>query len=115
LLTLDAASKLEHFDPALEGVAQVAGVTLELGAEVTPEGQRALAAELAECLLNLIERRPLEPLTLKLLAGEPLELSDRPNGASFSGGGATYVYGGPAESARDLGPALGRAIHQRLN
>ncbi len=133
LLTLDAAGKLESFDPALGPVAEAAGVTLELGTEFAAEEQKALAAELAESLLNLIERRPIRPLTQQLLVGDPPVWPDRPNGVSFSGRAATYVYGshavqrpspteGPEVAGRDrsatlgdLGPALGQAIRQRLN
>jgi ethanolamine utilization protein EutA (predicted chaperonin) len=115
LLTLDATGKLMHFEPVLGAVAEAAGVALEEGVEPSGSDLKTLADELAESLLNLIERRPLEPLARHLLVGASLDLPDRPNGASFSGGAAAHLYGSQPDLGLDLGPALGRAIHQRLN
>lgn len=115
LVTLDEDARVASFDPALGPVAEAADVRLAIGAELSATGQKALADELAECLLNLLEPRPLQVLTRQLLIADPFEWSDRLNGASFSGGAARYVYEGQAEPNGDLGPALGRAIRQRLN
>lgn len=115
LVVLDEEGKVCRMEPSAHFLAEDLGIQLEPGEELAASNQRAIAEQLAECLFNVLERRPPEPLTQRLLFTAPLSYADRINAISFSGGAAEYIYDNKGESYGDLGPLFGRAVRQCLN
>jgi ethanolamine utilization protein EutA len=107
--------RVAEIRPAGATIAGAAGVRLENGVEVEPSQRQAFAAQVAECLFNVLERRALEPVTESLMLGAPLAYSGKINAVSFTGGGAEYIFENQDRDFGDLGRLLGRAIRQRIN
>jgi ethanolamine utilization protein EutA len=74
-----------------------------------------MVARMVDCLFEVIERRPLSPLTRRLMHTEPLAGAEAIGGLMLSGGVAEYVYGRERRRFGDLGEMLGAAIRERLD
>ena len=74
----------------------------------------AVAETMAECLFELLERRPLSPLTRALMHTAPLADPGPVATLIFSGGVAEYLYGRETREFGDLGRRLGDALRRRL-
>jgi ethanolamine utilization protein EutA len=72
-----------------------------------------MAATLADCLMNVAERRPLGSLTDRLMITGPLTYEGPVDGVSYSGGVSEYIYGNETRNFGDLGILLGRAVNAR--
>lgn len=115
LVAFDSEGKIKEIRPAAATIAGAAGVTLNVGDKLDASAQQALASQLAECLFNVLERRPLDAVTESLMIGGPLIFKDKMNAVSFTGGGAEYIFETQDRNFGDLGPLIGRAVRQRMN
>ena len=115
LVAMDAESRLERIEPAAQVIAGELGIALALGQTLTEEHQGAMATLLAEALYNVVERRPLDALTDRLMITGPLTYGGPIDEVTFSGGISEYVYGNETRSFGDLGILLGRAVWERVD
>ena len=95
-------------------VADELGITLELGGTLSQEDRDAMSALLADCMLNVAERRPLSPLADRLMITAPLTYEGPLHSMGFSGGVSEYVYGSEQRNFGDLGIELGKAVADRV-
>ena len=115
LIALDRAGNVSRIEPAGQIVADDLGIDLQLGQPLSEGDQRVIAERLAECVYNVAERRPLDPLADRLMITNPLSYSGPIHEVSFSGGVSEYVYGNEQRNFGDLGILLGTAVKRRVN
>ncbi len=113
LVAMDKDGTVTRIEPAAEIIAEELGIPLKLGGKLSEAHQKAMAELLAECLYNLVERRPLGRLADRLMITGPLEYRGPIDSVSFSGGVSEYVYGTEQRNFGDLGILLGKAVMDR--
>ncbi|MCI0820728.1 MAG: ethanolamine ammonia-lyase reactivating factor EutA [Chloroflexi bacterium] len=110
LVAMDERGRITRIEPAGQIVADELGIPLEVGGPLSKARQRAMAGVLADCVLNVAERRPLGPLADRLMITEPLSFDGPIDAVTFSGGVSEYVYGNESRNFGDLGILLGKAV-----
>src|SRR6202030_3970536 len=90
------------------------GIKLEIGAQLAPEAARALAARMADRLLEAMAGGSPTAAGLGLLRLDPLAARGAIDQVTFSGGVSEYIYGREAETFGDLGALLAQEIRERL-
>ncbi len=115
LVAIDERGRITRIEPAGQIVAEELGIPLELGGPLSKTRQRAMAETLADCLLNVAERRPLGRLTDRLMITDPLSFDGPVDAVTFSGGVSEYVYGNESRNFGDLGILLGEAVRAGLD
>ncbi|MEA2639744.1 MAG: ethanolamine utilization protein EutA [Chloroflexota bacterium] len=113
LVALDDQGRLTRIELAGAIIAEALGIPLIIGEPLSEGQQEAMAELLAECLSNVAERRPLEPLTDRLMITGPLTYTGPIDEVSYSGGVSEYVYGTERRNFGDLGILLGKATADR--
>jgi ethanolamine utilization protein EutA len=102
----------------VDGPARVAarhlGLSLAHGEPVPAAVTGELAAALAGAVTELARGEVSSPLARDLLLTDPLRPVPRPAAVTVSGGVAEYLYGHEHREFADIGPALARALRQRL-
>ena len=90
------------------------GAEFAVGERIDEPARTAVVGKMVDGLFELIERRPLSPLTRGLMHTQ--SLSDRGPIAAlmFSGGISEYLYGREPSTFGDLGKMLGEAMKRRL-
>ena len=113
LICLDPAGRIVRVEEAGRRFGAGLGIALEVGTRLQPEAARALAAAMAERLLEAM--RGGSPATggCGLLRLDPLTAGVSIDQLSFSGGVAEYIYGRAAETYGDLGVLLAQEIRAR--
>ncbi len=111
--------RVTRLEEAGAWLAEAAGSRLGLGDRIDDPARAAVVREMVgrmvDCLFEVIERRPLSPLSRRLMHTEPLSGAEPIAVLMVSGGVAEYVYGRERAAFGDLGPALGEAIRRRLD
>ncbi len=111
--------RVTRLEEAGRWLAEAAGVRLELGDRLVGAAgdatTEALVGRMVDCLFEVVARRPLSPLSRRLMHTGPLAGPDAPASLMFSGGVSEYVYGRTEADFGDLGPRLGAAIRRRLD
>ncbi len=115
LVALDSEGKVCRIEEAGRFVARSLGINLEEGAPLSEKDRAAMALLLADCLLDVLERRPLSPLTESLMITPPLTYSGPIGKVLFSGGVSEYVYDFEEGDYGDLGRLLGRNLRAWAN
>lgn len=110
LVALDGQGTICRVEEAGRLVAQSLGIDLEEGAPLSHKSRVALAQRLADCLFEVLERRPLSPLAGRLMITPPLSYSGPVDRLLFSGGVSEYIYGFEEGDYGDLGSLLGGDI-----
>ena len=110
LVAMDERGRITRIEPAGQIVAEELGIPLEVGGALSERQQRAMADVLADCVLNVGERRPLGPLADRLMITDPLTFDGHIDAVTFSGGVSEYVYGNESRNFGDLGILLGAAV-----
>ena len=95
-------------------IAEDMGVQLKVGQVLKQETKKEIASRLADCLFNVVSRKPLTPLTQKLMITSPLTFNGEVGFVTFSGGVSEYVYNKESQVFGDLGPLLGEEIRKRV-
>lgn len=117
LLACDGGRSVTRVEQPMRSIAKALDAKVDLGAKLTASLREKLAAKLADTLFDVLAGGKLDPLTQSLMLTEGLRdhrLSDIDH-VVFSGGVSEYIYGHTTESYGDLGPDLGREVHQRCN
>ena len=107
LVCLDAAGRIVRIEEAGRRFAADLGVTLELGAQLSAETARALAARMADRLFEAMNGGSPTAGGAGLLRLDPLAAGAEIAQVSFSGGVSEYIYGREAQTYGDLGVLLG--------
>ena len=112
LVAFDAEGVIVRVEPAAKEMGRRIGVDVRLGAYVSGEDLRRLAAYMVDHLVNEVRVGGVS-VGSHLLRTQPLE--DRRNVAAitFSGGVSEYVYGRAEKSFGDLGPLLAQELRTR--
>ncbi|HEV8677121.1 MAG TPA: ethanolamine ammonia-lyase reactivating factor EutA [Methylomirabilota bacterium] len=110
--------RVSRLEEAGAELAETAGGRLALGDPIDEPARAALlgdlVARMVECLFEVIDRRPLSPLSRRLMHTAPLARAEPVTALMFSGGVAEYVYGREPGGFGDLGRMLGEAVRRRL-
>ena len=114
LVAHDAGGKITRLEEPAQWIAESTGLPLEVGITLTDDGRRALVEGMVESFFELLDRRPLSPLTRRLMHTPPLSNTGPIRALSFSGGVSEYLYGDETREFGDLGKALAEAIRRRL-
>jgi ethanolamine utilization protein EutA len=114
IVCLDAQGRVQRIEPAGARLAAEVGLTLEVGGTPDATGLQRLVERMAERLFEALHGAPLSAGTTALLRLEPLPGGARPDVITFSGGVSEYIHGREHRSHGDLGPALARAVLQRV-
>ena len=113
LICLDPAGRIVRVEEAGRRFGAGLGIALELGTRLQPEAARALAAAMAERLLEAMRGGSPAAGGCGLLRLDPLTAGVSIDQLSFSGGVAEYIYGRAAETYGDLGVLLAQEIRAR--
>jgi ethanolamine utilization protein EutA len=113
LVCLDANGRMTRVEEAGRRFGTELGLDLAAGALLAPKAQRALAAAMAERLLEAMAGRSPAIGGSGLLRLDPLTTSATIDVITFSGGVAEYIYGRETASYGDLGGLLAREILDR--
>lgn len=95
-------------------VGDAVGRRVALGQRIDEDAKAALADRMAACLFEVIDGRPLSPLTRRLMHTPPLADGGPVDAVMFSGGVSEYIYDRERALFGDLGQALGAAVRNRL-
>ncbi len=114
IVSFDAQGRVLRVEEAGQRLAAEVGLVLIVGGVPPAAGIAQLAQRMADRLFEALQGPMLSAGTAALLRLEPLAVALRPDVVMFSGGVSEYVYGREAQDYGDLGPALARAILQRV-
>jgi ethanolamine utilization protein EutA len=108
LVCFDDTGRIVRVEEAGRRFAAELGITADLGATLTPDNMRALAARMADRLFEALKGGTnlcrLDPLTHK----GPIDQ------VTFSGGVSEYIYGREAATFGDLGVLLAQEVRKRI-
>lgn len=114
LVATDVDGKVIRIEPSAHAVADSIGVDLHIG-EILAENDRIKIADaLAECLLEMIERKPRSKLTQSLILTADLTSTVPIDSLVFSGGVSEYIYEREERDFGDLAKPLAAAVRRRM-
>src|SRR5258707_9503497 len=113
LICLDGSGRIVRIEEAGRRFAADLGITLEHGAQLTAETARALAARMADRLVEAMNGGSPAVGGAGLLRLDPLSAGAEIAQVSFSGGVSEYIYGREAQTYGDLGVLLAQEIRTR--
>ncbi|MBI4321640.1 MAG: ethanolamine ammonia-lyase reactivating factor EutA [Chloroflexi bacterium] len=113
LVAMDCGGSITRVEDPAQIIAREIGVDLALGGTAAPEKRAEMARLLADCLFNVLERRPLSALAEGLMLTPPITYTGKIDGVVFSGGVSEYIYGYETKDYGDLGIVLGQEIMRR--
>ncbi len=108
------AGRITRLEDAGARLGEAGGRRFAVGAAVDEADLAAVAETMAECLFEVLERRPLSPLARALMHTAPLADPGPVATLVFSGGVAEYLYERETREFGDLGRRLGDALRRRL-
>ncbi len=114
ILSFDSAGRVKRIEEAGRRFAAEAGLVLEIGAEPDAALLGAMVERMAECLFEAMSQPVVRAESNAVLRLDPLRNERKPEAISFSGGVSEYIYGRENEAFGDLGPALARAVLERV-
>jgi ethanolamine utilization protein EutA len=113
LICIDRDRRVTRLEEAGRRFAEELGLSLGLGAVLSTESAKAVAARMADCLFEAMQHGAPALSGVGLLRLDPLTWRGAIDAATFSGGVAEYIYGRERESFDDLGPLLAAEIRER--
>ena len=114
LVALSSAGEVLRIEEAGKRFAAEQGVALVPGTVPADGVLDALAARMADRLMEIIAFYALSAETDALLRLPPIAWRGRIDAVTFSGGVSEFIYGYDEQSYGDLGPALALAIRTRV-
>lgn len=115
LLAWDAEGKITRLEESGRRAGRALGFDFQVGQPVQPEQLDALAAYLADRLLEMVRREPLSPAAEAMLRTPPLTYTGDVDVIIFSGGVSEFIYNHEAKSFGDLGERLAAAVRARVD
>jgi len=117
LVVEDPKQGLTRIEEPVQVIARSLGIELALGKSLAPRERERIVARMADLIMGMIERRPPDELTRKLMVTEgwPESFHDLPIDAmTFSGGVAEYLYKRETRRFGDLGYDLAHELSHAL-
>jgi ethanolamine utilization protein EutA len=108
LVCLDEAGHIVRIEEAARRFAAELGMTLKLGATLSPDHANALAARMADRLFEAMRGGS------ELCRLDPLSYRGKIDQVTFSGGVSEYIYGRESTAFGDLGMLLAKEIGARV-
>jgi ethanolamine utilization protein EutA len=115
IIAFDASGHVVRIEEAGRRFADDAAIDLAVGTVPPPEGVTRIVERMADRLFEAASSMSLSEGTRGLLRLDPLANECPPDTVTFSGGVSEYVHGKEVHSFGDLGPALARAILDRVD
>jgi ethanolamine utilization protein EutA len=116
LVAFDAEGCVTRIEPSARVVADALGISLALGSPLSLEDRRRLAGALVDILVDYLSGRPTSELVRAFVLTDDLDWHGHaPEGITFSGGVAEYVYGREPTRFGDLGPDVAAALRRALD
>jgi ethanolamine utilization protein EutA (predicted chaperonin) len=111
LVAFDADGRVTRIEPSATLVADALGIPLRLNQPISADDRQRLAEALVEILLDYLNARDPSPLGKAFLLTDALDFHGlTPDGITFSGGVAEYVYAREATTYGDLGPDVAASL-----
>ncbi len=110
LVALDESRKINRLEDAGARIGDASGLSLALGQTLGEADKERMAGTLSRCLLEVLGRGPLSPLTQEIMLTPALSYRDPIHCIQFSGGVSEYVYGYETADKGDLGNHVGRKL-----
>ena len=117
LLVEDPKAGLTRIEPPMQEIAASLGIALTDGRPLAAEDRARIVNRMVRLIMRMIDRRPANELTARLLVTEPWAptLADLGLDAiTFSGGVAEYLYKRERRAFGDLGLDLAHALAHML-
>src|SRR5215468_8239517 len=114
LVCLDDAGRIARIEEAGRRFAAELGIRLELGAPLSPEHARALAARMADRLYEALRAGSPKVSGSELCRLDPLSHRGPIHEITFSGGVSEYIYGRETTAFGDLGVLLAQEVRARV-
>ena len=117
LLVEDAKAGLTRIEEPMREIAKSLGIELTLGQPLAAADRERIVARMVRLIMRMIDRRPADELTGRLLVTEPwpAALANRTLDAlTFSGGVAEYLYKREKRQFGDLGFDLAHELSHML-
>jgi ethanolamine utilization protein EutA len=117
LLVEDAKAGLTRIEEPMREIARSLGIALALGQPLAAPDRARIVARMVRLLMRMIDRRPADELTGRLLVTEPwpASLADlNLDALTFSGGVAEYLYKREKRQFGDLGFELAHELSHML-
>ncbi|MGH8891988.1 MAG: ethanolamine ammonia-lyase reactivating factor EutA [Actinomycetes bacterium] len=115
LVALEGRRVVRVEGPALQ-MAEVAGIPLALGEDLSEQDERGLVAAFVEVLVSVINGGGVpDPYPADLLLVDDRPPTSRPGEVSFSGGVAEYLYGRESRTFGDLAPTLSAQLRDAMD
>jgi ethanolamine utilization protein EutA len=103
LVAFDEHEQITRIEPSAVLIAEELGIPLALGERLPADERRRMARALADILLDAANGRQLTGVSQQFWLTEPLSFDGhRPNGVTFSGGVAEYIFGREPQTFGDL-------------
>ncbi len=113
LISLDGGGAVVRIEEAGRHFAATIGAELELGGKLGQDQLQAMAANMADCLFEVISLGDLRPETAKLLRLPPLSYRGKIDIITFSGGVSEFIYDREPRTFGDLGTLLAQEVKSR--
>lgn len=110
LVALDAAQRINRLEDAGARVGTASGLSLAVGETLAEADKERMADTLSGCLLEVLGRGALSPLTREMMLTPALSYEGPIHTLQFSGGVSEYIYGYETADKGDLGNHVGRKI-----
>jgi ethanolamine utilization protein EutA len=117
LLVEDPKAGLSRIEEPVREIAGSLGITLALGEPLATADRERLVARMVALVMRMIDRRPADALSKRLLVTDPWPSAVANLGLdalTFSGGVAEYLYKREKRAFGDLGLDLARALSRML-
>ena len=110
LVALDGEQHINRLEDAGARVGTASGLSLAVGETLAEADKERMADTLSGCLLEVLGRGPLSPLTREMMLTPALSYEGPIHTLQFSGGVSEYIYGYETADKGDLGNHVGRKI-----
>ncbi|HEY2595493.1 MAG TPA: ethanolamine ammonia-lyase reactivating factor EutA, partial [Chloroflexota bacterium] len=116
LVAFDAEGRVTRIEPSARAVADTLGISLALGSPLSLEDRRRLAGALVDILVDYLSGEPTSDLVRTFVLTDDLDWHGHaPEGITFSGGVAEYIYGREPTCFGDLGLDVAAALRRALD
>lgn len=110
LVALDPNQKINRLEDAGARIGKANRLSLAVGQKLEEADKEQLATTLSDCLLEVLGRGQLSPLTQELMLTPGLSYQEPIHSIQFSGGVSEYIYGYETADKGDLGNYVGSKI-----
>ncbi len=114
LLATDDRGILIRLEETGRKVAEQLGIELSIGQTINVDILRGLASSLAESLVDALQGPPESDMARMLMMTPPLDVTEKIDELTFSGGVAEYIYETENREFNDLGRLLADAIRVKV-